>query len=1062
MNCIRNKFTVFIFVFAFVCLTRSGVPVGAGQATEKPSTSVFVTQQTGNEVFSRELSVAEAEQIHLPKETAESSIVAASRNAPSQSQFRFALTTTAQLDAALQAKAAVQRALTKWAEMFDNDLTVAVRVDFGATLFGNQFPTADTVAVTAVEFYPANYDDLAELLTQRSFSLQQRGLYELFPPEAFRTELNLVSYVRLPAPLGKVTGSIAGGFNNPFTIGFNSNKKYDFDPSDGIDADKLDFEALMLREIGRALGFVSSAGSAEAKHENPANTAFHDLETMWDIFRFRDRISLPEFNFARRAQLSGGKHIFFAGGQELELSTGKPNGQGGDGRPAGHWKDDELTGQYLGIMDPTYAAGERGGITANDLSALDYFGYTVWASTPVIEVLSNDDNSGEENLALNGAMAVTRLMPSRYPCEVQSVRLRLPQAGNIATGQQIRVVVFADPARTGKPPTNPKLLFERMLTIPAVPENRMLELMLPNGVKIESGDLYVGLQATAGLMLAGDANIVRHSSFVSTDNGASFLPLKGAGQQPINLMARAVVTARYGDPVVPEISSFSPNTINPGVEGFTLHVYGRNFYGIEGGGFRENSIVRWNGEDRATEFLSGSLLKATIYASDVASAGTARVTVFSTNELREVTESAPVEFSITTNRPVPVVESLSPSGAQTGGNGFNLLIVGKNFNRESIVRWNGIERAAEVYNSAEISLPVTKADLANSANAEVEVFTPGPGGGASNKSIFTIAPCRYRLSAGDQLLSALINVREVLVTTGNYCRWTAQSDSAWIGLLADKDGLGTGLFRLDVESNFADSGRVGTVSVGDARLSIRQSGFAKSVSAANFTAPIAPESIASVYSLGHGFSTFVANGATLPTNLGGVEVRVRNALGVERTAPLFFVSPEQINFQVPAGISTGTATVFVYLNGSYRNYGAVQIAQFAPGIFTTNSSGSGLASAVALRVKADGSQSYEPVAVFDPVHNRIVARPIDLGSETDRVFLLLFGTGWRGRTALSAFKAKIGGVDAPVAFAGAQGEFTGLDQMNVELPTTLRGRGEVTINCTVDNRPANPVTVTIK
>ena len=77
-------------------------------------------------------------------------------------------------------------------------------------------------------------------------------------------------------------------------------------------------------------------------------------------------------------------------------------------------------------------------------------------------------------------------------------------------------------------------------------------------------------------------------------------------------------------------------------------------------------------------------------------------------------------------------------------------------------------------------------------------------------------------------------------------------------------------------------------------------------------------------------------------------------------------------------------------------------------------------------------------------------------------FNFMFGTGWRGRTALSAFKAKIGGVDAPVAFAGAQGEFTGLDQMNVELPTTLRGRGEVTINCTVDNRPANPVTVTIK
>ena len=49
----------------------------------------------------------------------------------------------------------------------------------------------------------------------------------------------------------------------------------------------------------------------------------------------------------------------------------------------------------------------------------------------------------------------------------------------------------------------------------------------------------------------------------------------------------------------------------------------------------------------------------------------------------------------------------------------------------------------------------------------------------------------------------------------------------------------------------------------------------------------------------------------------------------------------------------------------------------------------------------------------------------------------MFGTGLRGRTSLEAVKLKIGGIDAPVAYVGAQGDFAGLDQVNVLLPRSL-------------------------
>lgn len=107
------------------------------------------------------------------------------------------------------------------------------------------------------------------------------------------------------------------------------------------------------------------------------------------------------------------------------------------------------------------------------------------------------------------------------------------------------------------------------------------------------------------------------------------------------------------------------------------------------------------------------------------------------------------------------------------------------------------------------------------------------------------------------------------------------------------------------------------------------------------------------------------------------------------------------------------------------------------------------------------TQSSEPIAQFDAPSGRFVARPIDLGPETDQVFLILFGTGIRGGTTIST-AANVGGFNAPVEYAGAQGSFTGLDQINLRLPRTLAGRGEVDVLITVKGKPANPVKVRIR
>jgi uncharacterized protein (TIGR03437 family) len=239
---------------------------------------------------------------------------------------------------------------------------------------------------------------------------------------------------------------------------------------------------------------------------------------------------------------------------------------------------------------------------------------------------------------------------------------------------------------------------------------------------------------------------------------------------------------------------------------------------------------------------------------------------------------------------------------------------------------------------------------------------------------------------------------------------------------------------------------------------------ATTVSAANYRGDaLATESIVAAF--GTAFSTATqsaTNGQPLPTVLAGASARVRDAGGTDRAAPLFFVSPTQINYQIPPGTATGVATVTVTnTNGSIAT-GSVNIARVAPGIFTANASGRGIAAAVIQRTRGDGSQVFEPVAQFDPGSNQYVAIPIDLGPATDQVFLVLFGTGFRFRSSLTSVTATIGGIASSVTFAGSQQDFVGLDQANIQIPRSLAGRGNVDVVMTVETIPANTVQVSVR
>jgi hypothetical protein len=126
-----------------------------------------------------------------------------------------------------------------------------------------------------------------------------------------------------------------------------------------------------------------------------------------------------------------------------------------------------------------------------------------------------------------------------------------------------------------------------------------------NGVA-KTTTFVTAVQLTASILVADIA-------LAGTASVTVFNPAPGGGTSN-------TLTFTVNNPV-PVITSLSPNSLlGPGSNDFTLHVGGSNFV--------NGAQVRWNGVAKTTTFVMANSLDAAILAGDVASAGTASVTVF--------------------------------------------------------------------------------------------------------------------------------------------------------------------------------------------------------------------------------------------------------------------------------------------------------------------------------------------------------------------------------------------------------------------------------------------------
>nr|MCU0229661.1 hypothetical protein [Bryobacterales bacterium] len=102
----------------------------------------------------------------------------------------------------------------------------------------------------------------------------------------------------------------------------------------------------------------------------------------------------------------------------------------------------------------------------------------------------------------------------------------------------------------------------------------------------------------------------------------------------------------------------------------------------------------------------------------------------------------------------------------------------------------------------------------------------------------------------------------------------------------------------------------------------------------------------------------------------------------------------------------------------------------------------------------DGVQTRGEIAACPP-QQLCTPIPVNYVHPDAEVFLILFGTGFRGNTSLPV--VNVGGFPAEVVYAGPQASFAGLDQINIRIPKSARGLGLLGINIRHANANTNPL-----
>ena len=526
-------------------------------------------------------------------------------------------------------------------------------------------------------------------------------------------------------------------------------------------------------------------------------------------------------------------------------------------------------------------------------------------------------------------------------------------------------------------------------------------------------------------------------SLVATANPVVPITVSTPGIADSNAVKFSVIA------VSPKISAISPASALVGGPAFTLTVNGDGF-------ILASQVTGLAGA--TTTYVSLTQLTASVPASAIAKVGSFFIQVVNPGPL--VSPQSPV---FTVMAPTPAITTLSPALVAPGGPDFTLTVTGGNFLSTATIAWNGIALPTTFFSASKLTALVSAALIAATGTAKITVVNDGPV--SSNQlplyisstpaaSLASLSPsaaapggAAFTLTIAGAGFAATSTVQwngAPLVT--KFVSATQLTAAVPAALIATK---GTATVTV-----FSDGGPSNTLTFTIA-LPTPATSSDGILNAASFLPAIAPGALITIFGSNLAAATAQFSTTPLPVSLGDTSVFINGT-----SVPLLFVSPIQVNAQVPYEVKVGTAKLIVQSNGVSSAAVNFEVAATGPGVFTPPQSTHVLA-----RNLADGTLN----AAETP------ARP------GQYVTAYLTGQGLvdpqvtTGDVApssppfpapLAPVQVKIGGVTADLQFAGlAPGFIGGLLQMNVLIPDVPPG--ELSFDVTVGGVAASSTVISI-
>jgi uncharacterized protein (TIGR03437 family) len=217
------------------------------------------------------------------------------------------------------------------------------------------------------------------------------------------------------------------------------------------------------------------------------------------------------------------------------------------------------------------------------------------------------------------------------------------------------------------------------------------------------------------------------------------------------------------------------------------------------------------------------------------------------------------------------------------------------------------------------------------------------------------------------------------------------------------------------------------------------------VNAASYQKGLAPGSLFTIFANNLSGGTTTAASAPWATSWNGISVKINGI-----AAPLGYVSPTQINAQVPFEIAPGTAQLTIQSNGTTAGPVALTIQSAAPGVFMY---GAGRAPAInqddTLNLPANPARVGSYISVY-LTGQGLVDQPVATGAAAPIRTVA---------NTLAQTTATIGGLPATVSFSGLAPGFVGLGQVNLLVPNVPAGDQQVIV--TIGGVASNPALIAV-